>query len=184
MEEFVLDILVSDEEMAELDRDIRPLWQDGGMSCPADGCDVFLECMTKCRKHWSEIHTEFVFGYQCTLCRFATMRRNQIIRHMGRVHRNQPTEGLGARTFLNRKYRNPGNGLMPICKMSDSRRQLRDQEAKRRRSLVAGIETPLVKEDTNSRDQVVFAYDTETVIVTKKLWGPKSKEKVVRLRND
>lgn len=96
-----MDILVSDEEMAELDRDIRPLWQEGGMSCPADGCDVFLQCMTKCRKHWSEIHTEIVFGYQCILCRFATMRRNQIIRHMGRVH---PTSrpGPGAEDLFKR----------------------------------------------------------------------------------
>ncbi len=72
---------------------------------------------------------------------------------------------------------------MQICEISDNRRQFRDQEAKRQRSLVEGIETPLVKEDTNSCDQVVFAYDTETVIVTKKLWGPNSKEKVVRLKN-
>lgn len=72
---------------------------------------------------------------------------------------------------------------MPICELSDSRRQFKDQEANRRRLLVAGIQTPLVREETNSRDQVVFAYETETVIVTKKLWGLKSKEKVVRLRN-
>lgn len=38
----------------------------------------------------------------------------------------------------------------------------------------------LVREETNSCDQVVFAYETET----KKLWEPKSKEKVVRLRNN
>uniref|UniRef100_K1PNR1 C2H2-type domain-containing protein n=1 Tax=Magallana gigas TaxID=29159 RepID=K1PNR1_MAGGI len=183
MEKIVLDLFVSEEELMELDRDIRPLWQEGGMRCPADGCDVFLECMTKCRRHWVEIHTEYIYGFQCTLCRFATMTRNQIIRHMGRVHPNQPTEGLEPRTFSNRKYSDPGNGIMPICEVSDNRRQFRDQEAKRRKSLVAGIETPLVKEDTNSRDQVVFAYDTETVIVIKKLWEQKSKEKVVRLRN-
>lgn len=136
-----MDILVSDEEMAELDN-IRPLWQEGGMSCPADGCDVFLQCMTKCRKHWSEIHTEFVFGYQCILCRFATMRRNQIIRHMGRVH---PTSrpGPGAEDLFKRIQ---GKALCQFCEISDSRRQFRDQETKRRRSLVAGIEIPLVKE--------------------------------------
>lgn len=183
MEDFVLDLLVSEEELMELDRDIRPVWQEGGMRCPADGCDIFLECVAKCRRHWAEIHMEYIHGYQCTLCRFATMRKNQVSRHMGRVHPNQPTEDLELKTFPNRKYHNPGNGLMPICEITDNRRQFRDEEARRRRSLVAGIATPLVKEDTNSRDQVVFAYDTETVVVTKKLWGPNSKEKVVKLRN-
>uniref|UniRef100_K1QEB3 Uncharacterized protein n=1 Tax=Magallana gigas TaxID=29159 RepID=K1QEB3_MAGGI len=181
LENLFLDLFVSEEELMELDRDICPLWQEGGMRCPADGCNVFPECMAKCRRHWAEIHTEYIHGFQCTMCRFAPMRRNQIIRHMGRVHPNQPTEGLELRTFSNRKYSNPGNGLMQICEIFG--RQFRDQEAKRQRSLVAGIETPLVKEDTNSCDQVVFAYDTETVIVTKKLWGPNSKEKVVRLKN-
>ena len=51
MEEFVLDLFVSEEELMQLDKDIRPLWQEGGMGYQADGCDVFLECMTKCRKH-------------------------------------------------------------------------------------------------------------------------------------
>ena len=72
---------------------------------------------------------------------------------------------------------------MALCEFVKSKTVGNSFEIKRRRSLVAGIETPLVKEDTNSRDQVVFAYDTETVVVTKKLWGPNSKEKVVRLRN-
>lgn len=110
-----MDILVSDDEMAELDKDIGSIWQEGGMSCQADGCDVFLDSMMKCRKHWSEIHTKLVSGFQCTLCRFSTMRRNQIRRHMSHVHPNKPTEGLEPSTFLNKKYKNPGNGLIPIC---------------------------------------------------------------------
>uniref|UniRef100_K1QIG5 Uncharacterized protein n=1 Tax=Magallana gigas TaxID=29159 RepID=K1QIG5_MAGGI len=87
----------------------------GGMSCPANGCDVFLDSMTKCRKHWSEIHTEFVSRYQCSMYRFSTMRRNQTTRHMSRVHPNKPIEGLEPSTFLNKKYKNPGNGFLPIC---------------------------------------------------------------------
>lgn len=94
MEEFVMDLFVSEEELKELDRDILLFWQEGEMSCPADGCDVFLECIIECRRHWAETHTEFIYGYQCTLCRIATMRKNQIKRHMGLVHPNQPTEGL------------------------------------------------------------------------------------------
>lgn len=31
MEGFVLHLFVSEEELMELDRDIRPLWKEGGM---------------------------------------------------------------------------------------------------------------------------------------------------------
>lgn len=32
MEEFVLDLFVTEEELMELDRDIRPMWMEGGLS--------------------------------------------------------------------------------------------------------------------------------------------------------
>lgn len=67
--------------------------------------------------------------------------------------------------------------------VSDSRKQFRNQEANRRRSLFAGIEIILVGDKTNSRDQVVFAHEKETVIVAKKISEPKSKENVIRIRN-
>lgn len=73
---------------------------------------------------------------------------------------------------------------MPMREVTDSRKQFRDQEIMKRRKLVENMDTPLVREDTNSRDQVVYAYENETVIVTKRLWGPHSKERVVRLKNN
>lgn len=33
MEEFILILLVSEEELMELDRDFCPIWKEGGMSC-------------------------------------------------------------------------------------------------------------------------------------------------------
>lgn len=52
----------------------------------------------------------------------------------------------------------------------------------RKRRLVENIDTPLVRQDTISRDQVVYVYETETVIVTKRLGGPNSQEKMLYLR--
>lgn len=46
------------------------------------------------------------------------------------------------------------------------------------------MEYPLVREDTNYPDQVVHAYETETIIVIKRLGEPNSQEKVVRLKNN
>lgn len=59
---------------------------------------------------------------------------------------------------------------MPICEVTDSRKQFRDQQTTRRKRLVENLDTTLVREDTHSRDLVVYAYETETVIVTKRLW--------------
>lgn len=67
---------------------------------------------------------------------------------------------------------------MPICEVTDSRKQFRDQQTTRRKRLVENLDTTLVREDTNSRDLVEYAYETETVIVTKRLWGPHSKNVV------
>lgn len=33
MEEFILNLFVSEKELMELDRNIRPIWKEGGMSC-------------------------------------------------------------------------------------------------------------------------------------------------------
>lgn len=95
MEEYILDILVTQEEMATLDDDIRALWMEGGMTYTADGCDVyFFDNFMKCRKHWPEIHTEFFSGFQCPMCRFTTTRRNQMTRHMSRIHPDKATKSL------------------------------------------------------------------------------------------
>lgn len=83
-------------------------------------------------------------------------------------------EGLEQSTFVNKKYKNPGSGLMPICEVTDSRKQFRDQQTTK----VENLDTTLVREDTHSRDLVVYAYETETVIVTQRLWGPHSKNVV------
>lgn len=147
--------------MATLDNDIRPLWQEGRMRRTADGCDFFLDSFMNCRKHWTEIHTEFVFGFQCPLCCFSNRRRNQMTRHMSRIHPNTPTEGLEPSTFRNKKYKNREGGLMPMRKVTDRRKQCRDQETIRRRRMVEGLDTPLVREDTNSREQIVYAYEME-----------------------
>lgn len=65
---------------------------------------------------------------------------------------------------------------MPILEVTETRKRFREMEAMRQRSLVVDIETPLVRDETNSRVQVVFAHEKETVIVTKRLWGPKSRD--------
>lgn len=69
---------------------------------------------------------------------------------------------------------------MPIWEVTYSRKQFRERETMRRRTM----ENPLVREDTNSPDQVVHAYETEPIIVIKRLGEPNSQEKVVRLKNN
>lgn len=90
-------------------------------------------------------------------------------RHLVRLHTNNATDELQQTTIPNRNYCNPGNRLMPLWEVAETRKSFWEVEARMRRSLVADIETPLVRDETNSRDQVVFAHEKETVIVSKKL---------------
>lgn len=49
----------------------------------------------------------------------------------------------------------------PTSNVTDSRKQSRERETMRKRRLVENIDTPLVRQDTISRDQVVYAYDCD-----------------------
>lgn len=133
---------------------------------------MFLDSILKCRKHWIEIHTECDSVYKCTLSFY-----NHAKKPSNEIYESH-TPLQAKCTVVRKKYKNRESGLMPIW-----RKQFRNQEANRRRSLFAGIEIILVRDKTNSRDQVVFAHEKETVIVAKKISEPKSKENVIRIRN-
>lgn len=66
MEEFVLDLFVTEEELMELDRDIRPMWMEGGLSREEEECGgLLLPNYKDCRIHWREYHQEYVSLYRC-----------------------------------------------------------------------------------------------------------------------
>ena len=101
----ILDILVSEQEMATLDEDLRPIWEDGGMICPANGCHTFRRTYSLCRKHWAEIHEKMVTMYTCEAiqeCRFTASRRNQVVRHKLHLSKQPVVE---SKVFRNRKYK-------------------------------------------------------------------------------
>ena len=106
----ILDILVSEQEMATLDEDLRPIWEDGGMICPANGCHTFLRTYSLCRKHWAEIHENMVTMYTCEAiqeCRFTASRRNRVVRHIRKLHLSKQRV-VGRKVIRNRTYKDPG----------------------------------------------------------------------------
>lgn len=89
IEEFILDLLVSEEELMELDRVIHPIWKEGGMSCEVEVCEgTFHSSDKECRIHWREYHQEYVSLYRCPVagCLCSSARRGQVTRHRNFRH--------------------------------------------------------------------------------------------------
>ena len=118
-----------------LDEDIRPIWEEGGMICPANGCHTFLRTYSLCRKHKAEVHEKMVTMYTCEAiqeCRFTASRRNQVVRHIRKIHLSkQPV--VGSKLTRNRKYQDPGSGLLPLQSVTEARSRYRTMLAERRR---------------------------------------------------
>ena len=180
----ILDILVSEQEMAILDEDLRPLWEDGGMICPANGCHTFLRTYSLCRKHWAEIHEKMVTMYTCEAiqeCRFTASRRNQVVRHIRKLHLSkQPV--VGSKVIRNRKYKASGSELLPLQPVTEARSKYRTVLAERRRQEASSRTTgTLERSETNARDQEVIADGQNCYVVTSRLWGPASKKTVTKV---
>ena len=180
----ILDILVSEQEMATLDEDIRPIWEEGGMICPADGCHSFLRTYSLCRKHWAEVYEKMVTMYTCEAiqeCRFTTSRRNRVVRHIRKIHLSkQPV--VGSKVTRNRKYQDPGSGLLPLQPVTEARSRYRTMLAERRRQEASSRATStLERRETNARYQEVIADGQNCYVVTSRLWGPASKKTVTKV---
>lgn len=87
MKEFIFDLFVSEEEWMELDWDIHPIWNEGGMCCEVEECEgTFHSSYKECRMHWREYHQEYVSLYRCPVAGCLCSRRGQVTRHRNFRH--------------------------------------------------------------------------------------------------
>lgn len=122
MEEFVLDLFVTEEELMELDRDIRHMWMEGGLSREEEEFgELLLPTYKDCRIHWREYHQEYVSLYRCPVagCLYSSTRRGQATRH-GNFRHKSTVDPLPV-IVENAKYRPPGDRLMPLAPVTTAR---------------------------------------------------------------
>lgn len=111
MEEFILDILVSEEKNGWIiQRHPSPLAGRGGDEVYSRRMWCFLDSILKCRKHWREIHTESDSGYKCTLSFYNHAKKP------GNETYESHTPLQAKCTFVKKNYKNRESGLMPIWK--------------------------------------------------------------------
>ena len=108
-------------------------------------------------------------------CRFTPSKRNRVVRHIRKSHPSkQPL--VGSQVIRNRRYKDPGSGLLPLQPVTEGRSRYRTTLAERRRQEASYRTTStLERSETNARDQEVIADGQNCYVVTRRLWGSAGK---------
>ena len=82
----------------------------------------------------------------------------------------------------NRRYKEPGSGLLPLQSVTEARNRYRTMQAERRR-LEAFSKTTgsLVRSETNATDQEVIVDGQNGFVVNGRLWGPASQKTITKV---
>ena len=82
----------------------------------------------------------------------------------------------------NRRYKEPGSGLLPLQPVTEARNRYRTMQAERRR-LEAFSKTTgsLVRGETNATDQEVIVDGQNGFVVNGRLWGPASQKTITKV---
>ena len=89
---------------------------------------------------------------------------------------------VGSKVTRNRKYQDPGSGLLPLQPVTEARSRYRTMLAERRRQEASSRATStLERRETNARYQEVIADGQNCYVVTSRLCGPASKKTVTKV---
>ena len=105
----VLDLAVSQNELQQLDCDLRQVWP-GPTICNVEGCLDHFETLRAYLKHWKAIHTAEITIYSCLDCGRKFPTSNKVRRHLRLIHA-EPVggpEGYDKLSKPNQIYIHPG----------------------------------------------------------------------------